>query len=150
MILKLELLAKQRNMLLAQKADVVIATFLWSFSTNEDDFLAVNGVSQPKWRPPRSFICSSLMSCSLVLQVWQWLSWLLPGYGLRKSDLRPALVLLDQCTLGCMMESDSISQHKAGLFTSGLWPLRWCPGGFQRNGESPGVRIPLGQTQIPP
>lgn len=61
-------------MLPAQKADgffcgnnSVIATFLWSFITNEGDFLVVSGISQPVWRPLRGFMCSSLMNHSLVL-----------------------------------------------------------------------------------
>lgn len=82
MVLKLELLGKQSSMVPAWKADVVIATFLWSFFTNEGDILIGNSMSQPIWRLLGSFTCSSLMSCSLVLQVWWWLSWLLPGYGL--------------------------------------------------------------------
>lgn len=83
MVLKLELLGKQSNVRSAQKADIfcgnnfIIATFLWSFTTNEGDFLVVSGISQPTWR---GFTGSSSMSCRLVPWPWQWLL-LPPGYS---------------------------------------------------------------------
>lgn len=55
----------------------IIATFLWSFMTNEGDFLGVSGISQPT---RRAFTGPSSMSRRLVPWAWRWLS-LPPGYS---------------------------------------------------------------------